>query len=253
MSRTRITGSALVGLVVAVLLAGCGKKDSEGDKDGKGGLPSKPGGVVNNDLKQIGLAMHNFHDNFGMLPPAGPEQAPLLGPGASLDPRKTPWRIALLPYLEYDNLYKAILGGNYKGGMNGGEYWLNPELQKFCPKVYQADPGETLRTRYRVFVGGGAAFEPNRTLRFADFKDGLSNTILVVETEETVPWAGAQELPYHPKKPLPKLGHPSRDDFYALMGDGSVRRIPKNTDEELIRKMITRAGGEVVELPGQKQ
>jgi uncharacterized protein DUF1559 len=250
MRTTRITGSVLAGLAVAALLAGCGKKNGEDSKDGKGGLPSKPGGQVSNELKMIGLAMHNFHASLGTLPPAGPEQAPLLGPGVGLDPRKTPWRIALLPYLELDNLYKAIQAGNYKGGKTGGEYWLNPELLKLCPKIYQADPGDT-RTRYRVFVGGGAAFEPNRTLRFPEFTDGLSTTILVVETEEAVPWTSTQELPYDPKKPLPKLGHPSRDDFYALMGDGSVRRIPKSTDEKLIRAMITRAGGEVIELPGQ--
>ncbi len=246
MSKRKVFGW----LVAVALLAGCGKKGGDGNKDGKGGgLPSKPGGQVSDDLRKIGFAMHNFHNSIGTLPPAGPDAAPLLAPG-TLDPRRTPWRIALLPYLEQDNLYKAIVNGQYKGGKSGGEYWLNPELQKLCPKFYQAEPGDT-KTRYRVFVGGGAAFEPNRTLRFGDFTDGLSNTILVVETEKTVPWASTQELTYDPKKPLPKLGHPSRDYFYALMGDGSVRRIPKNTDEQLIRAMISRAGGEAIELPGQ--
>ena len=109
-------------------------------------------------------------------------------------------------------------------------------------------------TRYRVFVGGGAAFEPNQPQRFpASFPDGPSNTILVVEAEEAVPWSSAQELSYDPKKPLPKLGEPSRDGFYALMADGSVRYIPKNTDEKIVRAMITRAGNEAFQLPGQQQ
>ena len=56
-----------------------------------------------------------------------------------------------------------------------------------------------------------------------------------------------------PKKPLPKLGEPSRDGFYALLADGSVRYVPKNTDERILRAMITRAGNEAFEMPGQAQ
>jgi len=35
------------------------------------------------------------------------------------------------------------------------------------------------------------------------------------------------------------------------MGDGSVRRIPSDTDESIIRAMITRNGGEKNTLPGK--
>ena len=44
-----------------------------------------------------------------------------------------------------------------------------------------------------------------------------------------------------------------RGGFYALMADGSVRYIPKNTDEKIVRAMITRAGNETFQLPGQQQ
>ena len=88
---------------------------------------------------------------------------------------------------------------------------------------------------------------------FARITDGTSNTILVVETADTVPWTKPDDFHYDPKKPLPKLGEPSRDGFYALMADGSVRYIPKNTDEKIVRAMITRAGNETFQLPGQQQ
>jgi hypothetical protein len=248
----------LIGFAAVVLLAGCGKsKDGsddkkDGDKDGPDFRILGQGAYDVNNLKQIGIALHSHHDQFGYFPSAGPEAAPAQ---ENLDPRKTPWRVALLPFLEENLLYKAILAGQYKGGNSGGEYWLNPELQKTPVKVYNAGgDAEATRTHYRVFVGNGAAFEPNLTLAVASFTDGLSNTILVVESEESVPWMSTQELPYDPKKPLPKLGHPSRSGFYALMGDGSVRYIPKNTDEKLIRAMITRAGGEVIDkLPGEQR
>jgi uncharacterized protein DUF1559 len=249
LSRCWVCSLAAVAMMVA-----CGTSRG-GDKDGKDPTKPKPKLAVQvaQELKQIGLGLHAYHDSYGCLPPPGPRVAPVVG--GRLDLRLTPWRIGVLPFLEQDTLYKAILSGKYKGGQGGGEYWRNADLQKACPALYAAglDGAERTRTRYRVFVGNGAAFEPNRCLRLTDFKDGASNTILVVEAEEAVPWTSTQELPYDPKKPLPKLGHPSRKGFHALMADGSVRYIPKNTDEKVLRALITRNGGEVVKLPGEKK
>src|SRR5437868_4198922 len=48
-----------------------------------------------NNLKQIGLALHNYHDATGTLPPGG-------------DARLFSAQTFLLPYLEQENLYKTI-------------------------------------------------------------------------------------------------------------------------------------------------
>src|SRR5438270_7198894 len=53
-----------------------------------------------NNLKQLGLAAHNYHDANEYLPPAW------LG-GNSLDPDGwATWAVLMLPYLEQDNTYK---------------------------------------------------------------------------------------------------------------------------------------------------
>ena len=244
--RWAVSGGWVLAVLVIAAAPGAGQeKERRADPTKAKG---KDGREVVNDLKQLGLAFHNYHDNMGLLPSAGPAAAPLTA--GVLDLRRTPWRIALLPYIEHDNLYKAIVSGKYKGGKGGAEYWLSPELRKACPSLHATAKGSS-ETRYRVFVGNGAAFEPNQVQRLPNFTDGLSNTILVVEAEEAVPWTSLQELTYDPKKPLPKLGHPSRDGFYALMADGSVHYIPKKTDEKVLRALITRNGGEAVELPGK--
>src|SRR5438093_7201056 len=53
-----------------------------------------------NNLKQLALAMHNYHDTYGHLPPAALKNKkgkPLLS-----------WRVALLPFVEEDKLYKEF-------------------------------------------------------------------------------------------------------------------------------------------------
>ncbi len=70
-----------------------------------------------NDLKQIGLAMHNYHDVNKHFP------APvIMGPDG-----KTPhsWRVAILPYLDQQELYKQY---------NLNEPWDSPHNKKLLKK-----------------------------------------------------------------------------------------------------------------------
>jgi len=73
---------------------------------------------------------------------------------------------------------------------------------------------------------------------------------MVEEAADPVPWSQPTDLPYAGDQPLPKLGA-SSGTWNALMADGSVIAVPKNTDEKTIRAMITRNSGEMFELPGQ--
>ncbi|HKB02635.1 MAG TPA: DUF1559 domain-containing protein [Gemmataceae bacterium] len=53
-----------------------------------------------NNLKQIGLASHNFHDTYGFLPPAW------IGHNAFDPDGWATWAVLLLPFIEQDNVYK---------------------------------------------------------------------------------------------------------------------------------------------------
>jgi hypothetical protein len=64
-----------------------------------------------NNLKQIGVALHNYHDANGKLPPAGRRyQSQSSSCGSSGNPDRQgfdpPWTVRILPYLEQQNLYQ---------------------------------------------------------------------------------------------------------------------------------------------------
>ena len=76
--------------------------------------------------------------------------------------------------------------------------------------------------------------------------DGTSNTVMVVEAAEAVPWTKPEELPFAEGSPLPRLGGSMSDGFAALFADGRVRLIDRRVDERTLRNLITPNGGEII-------
>jgi hypothetical protein len=185
-----------------------------------------------NNLKQLGVAMHSYADmNGGRFPPAAvfdKDGKPLLS-----------WRVLLLPYLDQEDLYKEF---------KLNEAWdsaHNKKLLKKMPRVFAhpAAKGKAYETHYQAFVGDRAAFEGKKGMRLpGDFPDGLSNTILFVEAARAVPWTKPRDLPYDPKKPLPKLGGLFPGGFSAGLCDGAVRFVSSSVSEKTLRAAITRNG-----------
>ena len=193
-----------------------------------------------NNLKQIGLAIHNYESANGHLP------TDILDKNGKAI---LSWRVAILPYIEQDNLYR---------GMKLDEPWdseNNKLFSKMKVKTFMSPSATILEdkdgyaiTSYLGVKGPGAAFETGKKLKFVDFTDGTSNTVMVVETTDAVAWAKPDDYPFDPKKPLPKLGSPGRPDFcQMLLCDGSVRGVSiKGVSEKTLRAAFTRAGGEVL-------
>jgi hypothetical protein len=155
------------------------------------------------------------------------------------------WRVLLLPFIEEEQLFKEFrLDEPWDSEHNKA---LIPRMPAAYAPVIGKHKGKYV-THYQVLVGGGAMFEEMKKIAEADIQDGPANTIMIVEAEEAVPWTKPDDLVYDSKKPLPKFGGLFKDGFHAAFADGTVRFIKKDTDEKLLRALITRAGGEKVDL-----
>lgn len=187
-----------------------------------------------NNLKQIGLAHHSYHDVNGFMAQdiVDKDGKPLLS-----------WRVHLLPYIEQDNLYKQF---------KLDEAWdsdTNKKLIAQMPKVYapirvKAKEGETF---YQAFTGKDALFGTGKKT-LVGITDGTSNTIMTVEAGDPVIWTKPADVAYDAKKPLPKLGGMFDGNFNIGLADGSVMWVRKGFDEKTMRGAITPNGGEVIDL-----
>jgi len=199
-----------------------------------------------NNLKQIGLAMHNYDDTYNGLPPA----AICDKKGKAL----LSWRVAILPYIEQDVLYKEFkLDEPWDSEHNIKLLDRIPQIY-VCPGIQQPNDNKTF---YRVALGNPAKkgdpaahtmFDPIKTRRFGEITDGLSNTLMVVTAAESVPWTKPDELMCEPGKPLPKLAEFFSGGSNVLFGDGSVRFIRMPLAEDKFRALLSCDGGEVINL-----
>ncbi len=195
-----------------------------------------------NNLRQLGLALHNVHDVNGTLPPA----AICDKTGKSL----LSWRVAILPYIEEDVLYKQF---------KFDEPWdstHNKKLIEKMPKVFAVEgksAGPAGTTHYQAVVGPQTAWElqpqlggpfGRRGLSFNHFIDGASNTILLAEGADPVIWTKPTDLTFDGTR-LPTFGGVSKGGFQVLMADGSVSFLHDTVKPEDLRAALTRNGGEV--------
>ncbi len=195
-----------------------------------------------NNLKQIALGFHNFHDTYKRLPNSRNLADKSQQPGSSDHPHS--WRVALLPFLGHADLY---------GMYHFDEPWdseHNKTLLGKMPVIYRHpdEPADSTNSCYFAITGPETIFTREK-ISFATITDGTSNTILAVEAKRRIPWTKPEDLPYAADKELPKLGGFHAEGYNAALCDGSVRFIAKAINKQVLRALMTARGGEVVRVP----
>jgi hypothetical protein len=201
-----------------------------------------------NNLKMIGLALHNYHDAWNTFPAAAifdKQDKPLLS-----------WRVHLLPFLEQDRLYTEFhLDEPWDSEHNKKLIARMPAVYR-CPSLRVKEAGKTtyLAPVYRGKPGEATMFSGDKQpVRIVDARDGSSNTIFIVDADDAhaVTWTKPDDLAYDPRHPRAGLVGHHPDSIQALFVDGSVHRLRATLDPNTVRALFTRAGGEVVALaPG---
>jgi len=188
-----------------------------------------------NNLKQIAVAMHNYHDVNKHFPAPATYDAngkPLLS-----------WRVQILGFIDpalYEQFYLD-------------EPWDSEHNRKLIdqvPALYRSPASklkEKGRASYVVVVGKDTVFSGREGIPIKEIKDGTSQTIMAVEVDDqhAVIWTKPDDLPFDPENPAKGLGGADKRGFNALFCDGSVHFLLKDIDPKVLRALFTRAGGEV--------
>jgi prepilin-type N-terminal cleavage/methylation domain-containing protein/prepilin-type processing-associated H-X9-DG protein len=236
-----------------------------------------------NHLKQLALACHNHHDTFGYLPSGGwhwwtPPNYPLGGPAIGKD-QQAGWGFQVLPFIEAESVWDA-------GAITAV---ATPNNLFFCPSrrapqtvtyVDQYTPpltGTTVTHALCDYAGsnfdGTGAIRQFTPVRFAEIRDGTSNTLLLSEKRLNVGELGQNQpddnegytdgwdedtMRLTSQPPAPDFigngpgpmvfGASHRSVFNAAFADGSVRSISYSINLTLFGYLGNKADGQALDL-----
>jgi len=233
-----------------------------------------------NQLHQLGLALHNYHEAHSILPPG----SIVLGQGLSVVFSGWGWGAMLLPQIDQAPLYGRI---DFRLGtaVDANEPLLATGLAAWrCPSDGPEDTISVTILGYPAtqvatgnYCGSSNLLGPLSAVRFAHVTDGLSQTLMAGERVNqrsgpgtppyTAAWAGIiskredyvfSSIPYStPVAAFPINGHLGGTQFFSsrhfggthfVLSDGAAKFINENLDLTVYEALGTPAGGEAIEF-----
>lgn len=198
-----------------------------------------------NNLKQIAIALHVYHDTYRAFPPAYTVDAE----GNKLHS----WRTLILPYMEHSSLHSQI---------DFNSPWDSPHNQQVfaqmpIPPYHCSSSGDPnlVHTNYMAIVGPAGVFTGADPISIGDIIDGTSNTIMVVEVAgSTTKWMEPVDLDLESMALVinggaGEIGSNHPGGAQVALADGSVSFLAETINAGLLKAMITRNGGEVYPRP----
>ncbi|HSG72446.1 MAG TPA: DUF1559 domain-containing protein, partial [Planctomycetaceae bacterium] len=182
-----------------------------------------------NNLKQIGLALHNYQDTYGTFPPT-----------YTVDADGNPlhsWRTLILPFIEEQQLYDKI---------DLSKPWddlANAEVFATVPRVYRcpsSDPPPNYTT-YQAVVSPNSFFRQSEPRKLSEIVDGSMETLIVIEAAPAlaVHWMAPLDADEHFVLGFgPETEFPHKGGTQALFLDGSVQFLLSNTTVDERRDWI---------------
>lgn len=191
-----------------------------------------------NNLKQIGLAIHNYHEDHGVFPPAY-----LSGPSG--EPAHT-WRVLLLPYIDEQETYDLY---------RLSEPWNSPHnatLQDRMPEAYRCPSHLDRRTAdfstdYVAVIAEHSVLAAEIPVSPDDIAHRKKGTIFVTESgNRQINWMSPDDITrLELAAALQQKQGKHRGGNNALMADGTVKYLPPELPQDSLESLINFRG----ELP----
>jgi prepilin-type processing-associated H-X9-DG protein len=208
-----------------------------------------------NNLKQLGLALGNYHDTFARFPPAAM-------PNPELPPeRRLSWLYCIVPFVEADTLYRKVDQAKGWDAEENRFAALRAYPIMVCPSNQDREPVSTLEpTSYVGIAGLGAdavslpegdaragCFGYERKLKVDDVRERSGNILMVLETAQVESaWTAAGRPTARGLERGGLLyvgaggqfGGIHRGGAGALFADGSVRFLEEPVDPAALEAMV---------------
>jgi hypothetical protein len=195
-----------------------------------------------NNLKQIGLALHNYHEAYGCFPPA-----------YLADENGRPmhsWRVLILPWLDQKAIYDQYRFDEPWDGSN------NRKLHDLVVSTYAcpSHPRQGHSTSYVAVVGPETAWRGAEPMRLEDIHDGPDQTIWLVEVSEpSIHWMEPRDLEFdrmsftiNGSNNSAGLSSHHPGGANVLLVDRAIRFLSGKLASQWLRALLTVAGGEEV-------
>jgi prepilin-type processing-associated H-X9-DG protein len=213
-----------------------------------------------NNLKQLGLALLSYEAARGSMPPAFFEDAQ--------GRRMHSWRVCVEPYIQ--SPFRHDFPPPHAITYDFSEPWDGPSnrtLHGKANRIYRcpSDPsGARTDSKYLAVVGPRTAWpgpalwpppsrRPSATPSTKDFAAGGANTILLVEVADSgIHWMEPRDLEVGQFDGTINAGSGQGISSHhggganVVFADGSIRFLSSNTSPEVVKALLTTAGGEMV-------
>ena len=222
------------------------------------------------NLRQIGIALHNYHDARQAFPPGCIERRRF----RSTAERQLAWSVLILPMLEESSLADRFdMSAAYDDPVNREaagavlSVYLCPSTATLADDRDDDDDGLTTAglgvTDYGGMFGSQEVAQLmngvmiwDKPIAIGDIRDGTSYTIQVAEdsgrgTAMDGEWANGENIFDQGRKINVSMHNEMWSDHsggvYTLYCDGSVHFLNETTDAKVIQALCTREGGERID------
>lgn len=214
--------------------------------------------VCGNNLKHIALGLHNYHDEYGSLPPA-----------YVADEKGKPmhsWRVLILPYIDEAALYRKYRFDEPWDGPNNRRLAAQMPFAYRCLSQTDVNGWTSTSTNYVAVVGEGTAWPGAMPRTFDEFTGGTSTSLLVMESDRAIPnWMEPRDLTLDEAIPmLTRVDYEpfphQHKDFFVVMGggreiafaDGSISYLPAGMELDEAKGLLTVHAGRFKESLASK-